>query len=52
MNFVGEDFIKKSKVRYMKCKQGDLHDGELLTVVCVDATCNRRGLICPVCRNQ
>jgi hypothetical protein len=30
-----EDFIKKSRVAYLQCTEGDLHEGELMTLVCV-----------------
>lgn len=34
----------------MKCREGGLHDGEVLNFVCVDTKCAKKGLICPVCR--
>lgn len=52
MDCVGEDFVKKSKVHYLHCKKGNLHSGELLTLVCVDSKCTNRGLVCPVCRAE
>jgi hypothetical protein len=44
------DSLKKSRMQYMKCREGGLHDGELLNFVCVDTKCEKKGLICPVCR--
>lgn len=35
---------------YCECPLGDLHTGEVMNLVCVDSTCSKRGLICPVCR--
>ena len=35
---------------YAKCPAGDLHTGEIMSLVCVDAKCSKRGLICPICR--
>ena len=45
-----QEFIKKAKLSYVKCPHGDLHEGELMTLVCVDVSCTQKGLICPVCR--
>lgn len=42
--------IKKMSLSYAKCPAGDLHNGEILSLVCVDAKCQKRGLICPICR--
>lgn len=42
--------IKKMSLSYAKCPNGDLHTGEILSLVCVDAKCQKRGLICPICR--
>ena len=49
-NLKDEDFIKKSKLSYLKCTSGELHEGESLTLVCVESKCQKKGLICPVCR--
>lgn len=35
MDLKDDDFIKKSKLSYIKCFEGDLHEGELMTLVCV-----------------
>lgn len=45
------DFIKKVKVKYLKCKKGDMHDGEILNFICIDTACKAKGLICPVCQS-
>lgn len=47
---VNSDYIKKSKIHYLKCDEGELHQGEVLNFVCVDSKCSKKGLICPVCR--
>lgn len=44
------DSIKKMTLHYSHCPNGDLHTGELMNLVCVDANCQHRGLICPICR--
>lgn len=46
---MGED-IKKISLSYAKCPAGDLHTGEILSLVCVDTKCQKRGLICPICK--
>ena len=43
------DFIKKARVRYLKCQEGGLHEGEVLNFICIDPQCRQKGLICPVC---
>jgi hypothetical protein len=50
MDLKNEDFIKKSRISYLKCTEGDLHEGEQMTLVCVEVKCTKKGLICPVCR--
>ena len=47
---MSSDNVKKMKLHYSQCPAGDLHTGELMNLVCVDANCTRRGLICPICR--
>jgi hypothetical protein len=42
--------IKKYSLKYVHCPHGGLHSGEVMNLVCVDSTCNHRGLICPICR--
>lgn len=42
--------IKKSHFKYPRCQGGEMHDGEVMNLVCVDASCLNRGLICPICR--
>jgi len=42
--------FKKQSFSYAKCPAGDLHTGEIMSLVCVDAKCQKRGLICPICR--
>jgi hypothetical protein len=46
---IGGD-IKKMSLSYAKCPAGDLHTGEILSLVCVDSKCQKRGLICPICK--
>jgi hypothetical protein len=46
---IGGD-IKKISLSYAKCPAGDLHTGEILSLVCVDTKCQKRGLICPICK--
>lgn len=43
-------FIKKARLDYRLCQGQGLHQGEQLTLVCVDSKCNAKGLICPVCK--
>lgn len=52
MNPTQVDFIKKTKVKYLKCKQGADHQGEVLNFICIDPSCNKKGLICPVCQTS
>ena len=42
--------IKKMTLNYCECPLGDMHTGEVMSLVCVDSSCQKRGLICPVCR--
>lgn len=46
------DSIRKLQFRYSQCQGGDLHTGELMNMVCVDSSCQHRGLICPICRME
>lgn len=48
---IEEEYIKKAKVKYFKCKQGGLHDGEIMNFICIDPNCKNKGLICPVCQS-
>ena len=50
MNPDQADFIKKTKVRYLKCREGGDHTGEVLNFICIDPTCKKKGLICSVCQ--
>ncbi|KAL4436299.1 hypothetical protein ABPG74_015890 [Tetrahymena malaccensis] len=45
-----EEIIKQSKLRYLECPKGHLHDGEQLNFICVDPVCKDSGLICSICR--
>lgn len=47
---ISSDSIRKQAFHYAYCSIGKLHTGEVLSMVCVDASCQSRGLICPVCR--
>ncbi|CAK75657.1 unnamed protein product (macronuclear) [Paramecium tetraurelia] len=44
--------IKSRVMNYFNCPLGDIHEGEQLNFVCLEANCKEMGLICPVCRTQ
>lgn len=45
-----EPDIKNTKMKYLECNNGDLHEGEILNLVCIDPTCKDNGMICSICR--
>ncbi len=45
-----DNLIKNKKLKYLECNIGDLHEGETLNLVCIDAKCLNNGIICSVCR--
>lgn len=47
-----QSFIKNVKVQYLHCPKAGLHEGEILSFICIDAACPSKGLICPICLNQ
>jgi hypothetical protein len=44
--------IKKRKLNYLYCNQGDLHEGEQLNYVFLDSKVPSTVLMCPVCKTQ
>ena len=42
--------IKKKKLNYLTCNQGELHEGEQLNYVWIDSKNVQTTLMCPVCK--
>lgn len=40
----------KIRIKYFSCGKGKDHEGEVLNYVCVKKDCDKRGLLCSMCK--
>ena len=38
------------RLKYFTCTRGGAHEGEVLNYVCTKKDCNKRGLLCSICK--
>lgn len=50
-NMLSSSFITpKLRIKYFNCPKGKDHEGEVLNYVCIKKDCEKRGLLCSMCK--
>lgn len=42
----------KVRIKYFTCTRGKDHEGEVLNYVCIKKDCDKRGLLCSICKTD